>query len=56
LHWRYEAKRVPKCLWLCLVLAVSVLQKNSVSCDISIFEITGGSDSLKFSESASEIF
>lgn len=32
------------------------LQKNSVSCDISIFEITGASDSLKFSESASENF
>jgi hypothetical protein len=27
-----------------------------VSFDISIFEITGGSDSLKFSESASENF
>jgi hypothetical protein len=27
-----------------------------VSCGISVFEITGGSDSLKFSESASENF
>ncbi len=41
------------CVWFWLY---PFLKKISVSFDISIIEITGGSDSLKFSESASENF
>lgn len=56
LHWRYEAKRVPKCFWLCLVLALSLL--TFFFSVVRYFDFLNNrcSDSLKFSESASENF